>query len=155
MIKYFVKIAFFTVFTFITVSVSAQYLSMREERPKIDKTSKNTFQVSVFQEISNLMNFKVTINNPAQELLNVTLKDQNGKIFQNDVFHRRPNYSMLLDLSQLEDGIYTLSITTNYESFGKAFSISTEELGNRNGQLFLDKKVEVLEIRNRELGIRN
>ena len=128
---------------------------MREERLKIDKTSKNIFQVSVFQEVSNLMNFKVTINNPAQELLNVTLKDQNGKIFQNDVFHRRPNYSMLLDLSRLEDGIYTLSITTNYESFGKAFSISTEELGNRNGQLFLDKKVEVLEVGNRELGIRN
>ncbi len=155
MIKYFIKIALLTAFTFITVSVSAQYLSMREERPKIDRFSKNLFQVSVVQEVNSLLNFKVTVNNPAQELLNVTLKDQNGKIFQSDIFHRRPNYAMLLDLARLEDGIYTLSITTNYEYFVKSFSISTEELGTRNGQMFLDRKVEVLEGGNRELGIRD
>ena len=128
---------------------------MREERPKIDKVSKNLFQVSVIQEVSNSTNFKVMVNNPAQELLNVTLKDQNGKLFQDDIFHRRPNYSMLLDLARLEDGVYTLSITTNYESFVRSFSISTEELGTRNGQMFLDRKIDVLEVGNRELGIRN
>ena len=155
MIKHFVKISFLSAFTFLSISVSAQYLSMREERPKIDKISKNIFQVSVSQEVNNLMNFKVTVNNPAQELLNVTLKDQNGKLFQDDIFHRRPNYSMLLDLARLEDGVYTLSITTNYESFMKSFSISTEELSTRNGQMFLDRKVEILEAVNRELGIRD
>ena len=155
MIKYFVKITLFVAFTFSSASVSAQYLSMREERPKTDKLSKNLFQVSVNQEVNNLLNFKVTVNNPAQELLNVTLKDQSGKLFQDDIFHRRPNYSMLLDLARLEDGIYTLSITTNYESFVKSFSISTQELGSRNGQMFLDRKVEVLEVVNRELGIRD
>ena len=155
MIKHFVKISFLSAFTFLSISVSAQYLSMREERPKIDKISKNIFQVSVSQEVNNLMNFKVTVNNPAQELLNVTFKDQNGKLFQDDIFHRRPNYSMLLDLARLEDGVYTLSITTNYESFMKSFSISTEELSTRNGQMFLDRKVEILEAVNRELGIRD
>ena len=155
MIKHFVKISFLAAFTFLSASVSAQYLSMREERPKIDKISKNLFQVSVSQEVSNLLNFKVTVNNPAQELLNVTLKDQNGKLFQDDIFHRRPNYSMLLDLTRLEDGAYTLSITTNYESFTKSFSISTEELSTRNGQMFLDRKVEILETGGRELGIRD
>jgi hypothetical protein len=131
-------------FAIITASASAQYLSMREERPKIDKVSRNLFQVSVNQDIDNLTNFKIVINNPGQELLNVTLKDQNGKLFQDDIFYRRPNYAMSLDLARLEDGVYTLSITTNYESFTKSFSISTEELGTRNGQMFLDKKVEVL-----------
>lgn len=155
MIKNFVKIIFLTAFTFNTVSVSAQYLSMREERPKIDKFTKNLFQVSVVQEVSNLMNFKVTVNNPAQELLNVKLKDQNGKLFQEDVFHRRPQYAMLLDLERLEDGIYTLSITTNYESFVKSFALTTEELGNRNGKMFLDRKAEMLEPNHKELGIRN
>jgi hypothetical protein len=155
MIKNFVKIIFLTAFTFISISVSAQYLSMREERPKIDKVSKNLFQVFVNQEVNNPLAFKVTVNNPAQELLNVTLKDQNGKLFQDDIFHRRPNYAMLLDLERLEDGIYTLSITTNYESFVKSFSVITQELGTRNGQMFLDRKVEVLEAGNRELGIRN
>ena len=155
MIKYFSKITFLAAFTFLSVSVSAQYLSMREERPKINKISKNLFQVFVAQEVSNLTNFKVTVNNPAQELLYVTLKDQNGKLFQDDIFHRRSNYSMLLDLARLEDGTYTLSITTNYESFTKSFSISTEELSTRNGQMFLDRKVEILEAGHRELGIRD
>jgi hypothetical protein len=153
--KHFVKIALLTAFTFITVSVSAQYLSMREERPKLDKFSKNLFQVLVNQEVNNALVFKVSVNNPAQELLNVTLKDQNGKLFQDDIFHRRPNYAMLLDLERLEDGIYTLSITTNYESFTKSFSVVTQELGNRNGQMYLDRKVEMLEASNKELGIRN
>lgn len=144
MIKNFVKITLFTAFTFISISVSAQYLSMREERPKIDKVSKNLFQVFVNQEANNSLAFKVTVNNPAQELLNVKLNDQNGKLFQDDIFHRRPNYAMLLDLERLEDGIYTLSITTNYESFVKSFSVITQELGTRNGQMFLDRKVEVL-----------
>ena len=153
--KFSVNILLTFALAFTSASVSAQYLSMREERPKTDKLSKNIFQVFVNQEVNNFLNFKVTVNNPAQELLNVTLKDQNGKLFQDDIFHRRPNYLMLLDLARLEDGIYTLSITTNYESFVKSFSISTEELGSRNGQLFLDRKVEILEAVNRELGIRD
>lgn len=132
------------IFAFTSLSVSAQYLSMREERPKIDKSSKNLFQVFVNQEVDNPLAFKVTVNNPAQELLNVTLRDQNGKLFQDDIFHRRPNYAMLLDLERLEDGVYTLFITTNYESFTKSFSVVTEELGTRNGQMYLDRKVEIL-----------
>jgi hypothetical protein len=155
MIKNFVKIILLTAFAFTSLSASAQYLSMREERPKTDKFAKNLFQVFVNQELSNPLTFKVSVNNPAQELLNVTLKDQNGKLFQDDIFHRRPNYAMLLDLERLEDGIYTLSITTNYESFVKSFSVTTQELGTRNGQMFLDRKAEVLEVGNKELGIRN
>jgi hypothetical protein len=155
MIKNFVKIILLTAFTSVSVSVSAQYLSMREERPKTDKFSKNLFQVFVNQEVNNPLAFKVSVNNPAQELLNVKLKDQNGKLFQDDIFHRRPNYAMLLDLQRLEDGIYTLSLTTNYESFTKSFSIVTQELGTRNGQMYLDRKVEILEAGNQELGIRN
>jgi hypothetical protein len=154
MIKHFVKITLLATFTFLSVSVSAQYLSMREERPKIDKNSKNLFQVSVNQEDTESLTFKVAINNPAQELLNVSLKDQNGKLFQDDIFYRRPNYSMLLNLERLEDGIYTLAITTNYESFTKTFNISTQELGTRNGRMYLDRKVEVLDTGSRELGIR-
>ncbi len=142
--KTFLKSILLSGFALITASASAQYLSMREERPKIDKIVKNLFQVSVNQDVNNLTNFKIVINNPGQELLNVNLKDQNGKLFQDDIFYRRPNYAMNLDLARLEDGIYTLSITTNYESFAKSFSISTEEMGTRNGQMFLDKKVEVL-----------
>ncbi|MES2519909.1 MAG: hypothetical protein V4585_17460 [Bacteroidota bacterium] len=139
------SIIFLTGFTFITTTASAQYLSMREERPKIDKSIKNLFQVSVNQDISSNLNFKIIVNNPGQELLNVNLKDQNGRLFQDDIFYRRPNYSMLLDLERLEDGIYTLSITTNYEFFAKRFIITTEELGTRNGQMYLDRKVEIME----------
>jgi hypothetical protein len=146
MTKYLTKFALLTAFTFISSSVSAQYLSMREERPKIDKVSKNLFQVSVNQDNNNLLRFNVTVNNPAQELLNVTLKDQNGKLFQDDIFYRRPNYAMTLDLGRLEDGAYTLSIITNYESFVKTFSISTDELSTRNGQMFLDRKVETISV---------
>lgn len=138
-IKYLLILAF----AFISLSASAQYLSMREERPKIDKTVKNLFQVSVNQEVSNNINFKILVNNPSQELLNVTLKDKDGKLFQDDIFHRRPNYLMNLDFTRLEDGVYTLLITTNYESYKKVFTLTTEELGTRNGQMYLDRKVEV------------
>lgn len=155
MIKNFVKIILLIAFTFTTVSVSAQYLSLREERPKTDKFYKNLFQVFVNQEVTNPLTFKISVNNPAQELLNVKLKDQNGKLFQDDVFHRRPNYALLLNLERLQDGVYTLSITTNYETFIKSFSLTTEELSTRNGQMFLDRKVEVVEPNHKELGIRN
>ncbi len=130
-------------FAFTSLSASAQYLSMREDHPKVDKINRNLFQVSVNQELINTLAFKILINNPGQELLNVTLKDHQGKLFQDDIFYRRPNYAMNLDLARLEDGIYTLSITTNYETFQKAFTLTTEELGTRNGQMYLDRKVEV------------
>jgi hypothetical protein len=130
-------------FAFTSLSASAQYLSMREERPKVDKINKNLFQVSVNQEINNNINFKILVNNPSQELLNVTLKNQNGKLFQDDIFNRRPNYVMNLDFTRLEDGVYTLLITTNYESYKKIFTLTTEELGTRNGQMYLDRKVDV------------
>ena len=130
-------------FALTSLSASAQYLSMREERPKVDKTNKNLFQVSVNQEPNSNINFKILVNNPSQELLNVTLKDQDGKLFQDDIFNRRPNYVMNLDFTRLEDGVYTLLITTNYESYKKVFTLTTEELGTRNGQMYLDRKVEV------------
>jgi hypothetical protein len=130
-------------FAFTSLSASAQYLSMRDDRPKIDKTNKNLFQVAVNQEVVNNLAFKILINNPGLELLNVTLKDKDGKLFQDDIFYRRPNYSLNLNLSRLEDGIYTLSITTNYESYKKIFTLTTEELGTRNGQMYLDRKVEI------------
>jgi hypothetical protein len=143
--KFSISALFLFAFAFTSFSASAQYLSMREERPKIDKINKNIFQVSVNQEIGNSLGFKILINNPGQELLNVTLKDQQGKLFQDDIFYRRPNYAMNLDLARLEDGIYTLSITTNYETFKKSFALTTEELGTRNGQMYLDRKVEIAE----------
>jgi hypothetical protein len=132
-------------FAFISLSASAQYLSMREDRPKIDKTNKNLFQVSVNQEVNNKLIFGILVNNPGQELLNVSLKDQADKLFQDDIFHRRPNYAMNLDFTRLEDGEYTLLITTNYEAYKKIFTLTTEELGTRNGQMYLDRKVEVFQ----------
>lgn len=132
-------------FAFISLSASAQYLSMREERTKIDKTNKNLFQVSANQAVNEKLNFGILVNNPGQELLNVILKDQTGKLFQDDTFHRRPNYAMNLDFTRLEDGEYTLLITTNYESYKKVFTLTTEELGTRNGQMYLDRKVEISE----------
>jgi hypothetical protein len=140
-----IRALFIFAFAFTTLSASAQYLSMREDRPKIDKSTKNIFQVSVNQEVGSSLAFKILINNPGQELLNVTLKDQDGKLFQDDIFYRRPNYAMNLDLARLEDGTYTLSITTNYETFKKTFTLTTEELGTRNGQMYLDRKVEIAE----------
>jgi hypothetical protein len=138
-----IRALFIFAFAFTSLSASAQYLSMREDRPKIDKSTKNIFQVSVNQEVGSSLGFKILVNNPGQELLNVTLKDQDGKLFQDDIFYRRPNYAMNLDLARLEDAIYTLSITTNYETFKKTFTLTTEELGTRNGQMYLDRKVEI------------
>jgi hypothetical protein len=141
--RFSIKSLLIIAFAFTSLSASAQYLSMREERQKIDKTNRNLFQVFVNQEVSNNINFKILVNNPGQELLNVTLRDQAGKLFQDDIFNRRPNYAMNLDFTRLEDGEYTLLITTNYESFKKTFTLTTEELGTRNGQMYLDRKVEV------------
>jgi hypothetical protein len=143
--RFSISALFIVAFAFTSLSASAQYLSMREDRPKIDKSTKNIFQVSVSQEVGSNLGFKILVNNPGQELLNVTLKDQQGKLFQDDIFYRRPNYAMNLDLARLEDGIYTLSITTNYETFKKTFTLTTEELGTRNGQMYLDRKVEIAE----------
>ena len=143
--KFSIKSLLILAFAFISLSASAQYISMREERQKIDKTTKNVFQVTVNQQVNNNTNFRILVNNPGQELLNVTLKDQDGKLFQDDIFYRRPNYSMDLDFARLEDGVYILSFTTNYETFQKIFTLTTEELGTRNGQMYLDRKVEIAE----------
>jgi hypothetical protein len=146
--RFSITFLFIIALAFISFSASAQYLSMREERPKIDKTTKNVFQVTINQEVNNNSKFKIFVNNPGQELLNVTLKDQSGKLFQDDIFYRRPTYSMNLDFSRLEDGVYTLSFTTNYENYKKSFTLTTEELGTRNGQMYLDRKVEIAEDEN-------
>ena len=143
--KFSIKSLLILALAFISLSASAQYISMREERQKIDKTTKNVFQVTVNQQVNNNTNFRILVNNPGQELLNVTLKDQDGKLFQDDIFYRRPNYSMDLDFARLEDGVYILSFTTNYETFQKIFTLTTEELGTRNGQMYLDRKVEIAE----------
>lgn len=144
--KFSIKSLFILAFAFTSTSASAQYISMREERTKIDKTNKNVFQVTVNQEVTNSTNFKILVNNPGQELLNVTLKDQEGKLFQDDVFYRRSNYLMNLDFARLEDGVYTLSFKTNYENYQKAFILTTVELGTRNGQMYLDRTVEIAEV---------
>lgn len=141
-----IKPLLIVVFVFTSLSASAQYISMREERPKIDKTTKSIFQVAVSQEVNSNTNFKILVNNPGQELLNVTLKDQEGKLFQDDVFYRRSNYLMNLDFARLEDGIYVLSLTTNYENYQKVFTLTTVELGTRNGQMYLDRTVEISEV---------
>ena len=52
---------------------------------------------------------------------------------------------MNLDFTRLEDGVYTLLITTNDQSFQITFILTTEGLGTRNGQIYLDRKVEILQ----------
>lgn len=122
--------------------ISAQYLSMRDNAPKLEKTVSNQFQVSV-NSINSLI-FKVVINNPYNELLTVTLKDEHGKVYQDDIFYRRLAYGMNLDLTHLQDGIYTLQVIAKSQVFSQTFNLSTEDVGSRNGQMIVNRKAEVL-----------
>lgn len=61
---------------FISTTALSQYLSMRVESPKLDKFNKNIFQVPINQEVNSNLNFRILVNNPNQELVNFTLKDQ-------------------------------------------------------------------------------
>ena len=132
------------VFAFMIASeeISAQYLSMRDSSPKIEKTVINQFQVSV--NSINSLTFKVVINNPYNELLTVTLKDEHGKVYQDDIFYRRLAYGMNLDLTHLQDGIYTLQIIAKSQVFSQTFNLSTEDISSKNGQMMLNRKAEIL-----------
>ncbi len=122
--------------------LSAQYLSMRDPSPKLEKTVRSQFQVTV--NPINSLTFKVVINNPYNELLTVTLKDEQGKVYQDDIFYRRLAYGMNLDMLHLEDGIYTLQIIAKSEVFSQTFKVSTEDVSSKNGQMIVNRKAEIL-----------
>ncbi len=65
---------FILAFNLTSLSVSGQYLSMREERSKIDKIITNLFQISVKQEVNGNLDFKILINTIGQELLIIIKK---------------------------------------------------------------------------------
>jgi hypothetical protein len=50
---------------------------------------------------------------------------------------------MDLDVGKLEDGSYVLSIKANDDISEKNIEISTQELGTRNGNMYLERKVEI------------
>lgn len=67
--KFSINSLFILGFAFISTTALSQYLSMREERPKLDKISRNIFQVSLNQEVNTNLNLRILVNNPGQELL--------------------------------------------------------------------------------------
>jgi hypothetical protein len=144
-IKSIQKVVYFTALIFSTHHLSmAQYVSMQADiRPKIDKSIRHSFQVLVSPNNKNPLNFKLIVNNPAKQLLAVNLTNLAGKSFQDDIFYRRPNYLMDLDVGKLEDGSYVLSIKANDDISEKNIEISTQELGTRNGNMYLERKVEI------------
>lgn len=137
----FAKVSLTFAFLALSKCITAQYVSLRNENFKAEKSNTNNhFYVNLFPS-DDPLSFKITVNNPDNDLLFIQLKNESNKLFQDDIFYRRSHYAMQLNVSRLDDGIYSLSIKTNQASFTRNLKIETIGLSSRNKQMIIEKMV--------------
>lgn len=138
----FAKVSLTFAFFIVSKCITAQYVSLKEER--IAKSEKNKdfkeFHVVVSSN-EDPQHIKLVVTNPNNELLFIQLKNEQNKIIQDDIFYRRTSYNIELNTTRLEDGIYALSIKTNLDTFERNISIETKGISSKNNQMVIERDV--------------
>ncbi len=75
----------------------------------------------------NPMNVRVNVQKTdTRKTVVVTLKNKDGEVlFQEFMGKKETQHAFAFDLSELEDGAYTIEITSNQEKVTKTFDVST------------------------------
>ena len=80
-------------------------------------------------EEKNPLNFKIQVNNPAQESVRVYLRNRNGSNFLDErTLYNNSKIDINLDLAPLEDGEYTFVVRSENGFFIKHFNLQSGDL---------------------------
>jgi hypothetical protein len=122
--------AVFSAFLFGTfVEADAQFISMNEPKRRELKNSENVFKVMLSEEDKNPLNFKIKVNNPAQESVRAYLRNRNGaNMLDEQTLYSSPKIVINLDLAPLEDGEYTFVVRSENGFFIKHFNLQSGDL---------------------------
>ena len=83
-----------------------------------------SFSAGIREEDSSSLKFKVWFLNPQEEKVNISIRSESGNIFSKNFTDNW--YAQVYDLGELEDGIYTISISKGKKNFEKKVMISSE-----------------------------
>jgi uncharacterized protein (DUF2249 family) len=98
-----------------------------------DSSLETHLQFSVRQTLYDNLTFRVAVSNPLRKgaTISISHNDETSYLAANI----KGNYQNLFDLSQLEDGNYTLLVTNGKEKISKEIIISTSVKTDRQVQL--------------------
>ena len=110
-------------------AADAQFISMNEPRKRELKSSENVFKVMLSEEDKNPLNFKIKVNNPAQESVRAYLRNRNGaNMLDERTLYSSSKIVINLDLAPLEDGEYTFVVRSENGFFIKHFNLQSGDL---------------------------
>ena len=81
-------------------------------------------QVSIKQIDSNSMRFRITIENPGQHAVSISINHGDDILFQ-DIAGKAP-YDYIYNLSDLEDGDYSIVVSSGKEKISRNIRIQTD-----------------------------
>ena len=111
------------------VEAGAQFISMNEQKRRELKSSENVFKVILSEEDKNFLNFKIKVNNPAQESVRAYLRNRNGaNMLDERTLYSSSKIVINLDLAPLEDGEYTFVIRSENNFYIKHFNLQSGDL---------------------------
>ena len=107
----------------------AQFISMNEPKRRELKSSENVFKVMLSEEEKNSLNFKIKVNNPAQESVRAYLRNRNGaNMLDERTLYSSSKIVINLDLAPLEDGEYTFVVRSENGFYIKHFNLQSGDL---------------------------
>ena len=107
----------------------AQFISMNEPKRRELKSSENVFKVVLSEEEKNSLNFKIKVNNPAQESVRAYLRNRNGaNMLDERTLYSSSKIVINLDLAPLEDGEYTFVVRSENGFYIKHFNLQSGDL---------------------------
>jgi hypothetical protein len=111
------------------VEADAQFISMNEPKRRELKSSENVFKVIFSEEDKKSLNFKIKVNNPAQESVRTYLRNRNGaNMLDEQTLYSSSKIVINLDLEPLEDGEYTFVVRLEKGFFIKHFNLQSGDL---------------------------
>ena len=90
----------------------------------------NPLEVTITQTSAGEMRFRITVLNPSDRSLSITIHHGRDLLFED--LTARPTYDNVFNLSDLEDGDYTVIVTSGKEKVARTLHIQTETKVTRN-----------------------
>lgn len=96
-------------------------------------TATTKFTVIITRDFDD-QKFKLLVNNPTQQKLQVTVKSRLMELYYDKTTDL--TYSKLFNLSNVEDGEYTISVTNGKQEFTKSITLNTITEVNRKIDIY-------------------
>ena len=124
----FMKIAVVLAVSVFSISVKSQQANVDIQKEEITYKD-NTFKVNV--ETIGESAFKLTIENPGAQRLDIIITDKAGNVLV-DLTTTKKTYICRYDFKDVEDGKYVINIAGKKEKIVKEFELNTVTIQSRN-----------------------